>query len=147
MQIEIHGKPSISANGRKAQVTVLIGKGYNRRSVTRHAVRRGYAWVGNNPDERAIPLNARYEAELAEAKNKLSIAETALDVLKKTLDKANEVIQEVAVAIVKDELETAITTARANAMAADIAVDDAEKKLAQVQRELPLEVEFVGDDL
>ena len=103
--------------------------------------------VGLNIDERAIPLNERYEVELAETMGDLTSAEAALDSLKKRLEKVNAAeperfIENVAVAIIKMETEMAITAARGAAMQAQKNLDDAKKKLTIVRLELPLMMEF-----
>lgn len=95
MQVQIHGTPSYSDGGRRAQVTVLVGEGSSRRSITRHVQKRpcgngSFGWFGLNIDPRAIPLNELYEQKLAEAKGNLASAKAALDELKKKLEIANE---------------------------------------------------------
>ncbi len=154
MQVEIHGKPSFSKKGARAQVVVLVGEGRNRRSVTRHVERRGYSWVGLNPDERAIPLNERYEHELTGTQHQLGQEEEELDVLKRRLEALETEEKEVAslydaaaLDVERDKLVEAITMARAKAAFAALVLADAEVKLTIVQREVPLEVEFYGDEL
>ncbi len=103
--------------------------------------------VGLNIDERAIPLNERYESELTIAKGNLASTEGKLELIKKQLEKANEVepngfIANVAIAIVKAELEAALDVAEEAVATTTEVVDDAETKLHIVQRELPLMMEF-----
>ena len=156
MQVEIHGKPSFSKNGARAQVIVLVGEGRNRRSITKHAERRAIGpttvgYFGLNPDERAIPLNEKYEAELAETKSDLTSAEAALRILQKKLEEVGDVdpskVDEINIAAAKAMLEGMIETVKLEVYAAEFIVDDAKSKLDQVRQDLPLEVEFVGGDL
>jgi len=157
MKVQIHGEPIFSKRGARAQIIVLVGEGRNRNSITKHAQRRvvgpnAVGYFGLNPDERAIPLNEQYEAELAEANSKLTIAEAALANLEKKLGMANEAtpeteIDEIANADTMVILSVMIQKCKLEIVAAIKAVDDADKKLAIVQRDLPLEVEFVGPGL
>ncbi len=135
---------SFSEGKKGGQITVTVGEGRNRRSFTRHL---NSAMVGLNIDERAIPLNERYESELTIAKGNLASTEGKLELIKKQLEKANEVepngfIANVAIAIVKAELEAALDVAEEAVATTTEVVDDAETKLHIVQRELPLMMEF-----
>lgn len=146
MLIETHGKASVSRNGRKAQVTIVIGAGSTRRSVTRHIeYRPGRGWFGLNPDPRAVELNDHYEAEFTEAQSavsKLKAKLTALIVeqeqayVAETMD--DKKIDGLAIAI--KNVEVAIHLAIAD-------LNDADVKLRIVQRELPREVQFTGAGL
>lgn len=137
---------SESADGKHAQITVTVGEGRNRRSFTRHLEYRG-GWVGLNIDERAVPLNERYEQELDEAKNELSNAKSSLKNLRDEFMKMEaetpENIDEVAMLKeIKTELTETITGAELRFYAAEAIVDDAEAKLDIIRRELPLMMQF-----
>ena len=155
MQIEIHRKPSFRKGGpasMQAQVTVVTGERRNRRSITRHVVRRGTSWVGLNPDERAIPLNKQYEAELATAQNDLADAVSRLQNLQKKLEEIQEAepknsLDGIRIAAAKEMLKGMITTTALEVFAAETIVDYAKAKLEIVRDELPLNVEFVGPGL
>jgi hypothetical protein len=148
MQIQIHGKPSFSKDGRKAQVVVLIGG----KSITRHAERRflggprSTGYFGLNIDERAVPLNERYEAEYKAAERELDVAEAALTLAERELDQAKNAVIVTEESVIA-ELVAAVETATAACKKADEKLGDAGTKLDIVQRELPLEVQFIGDDL
>ena len=140
------------ANGKRAQVTIPTGKGLNQRSVTRHIGLVGDRWIGFNPDERAIPLNERYEDELTVAKSKLASAEAALKDLRKKLgevetDTPETIIDAAMLKEMRAELDEAIKIAQNNVYAASADVDNAKEKLNIVRDELPLEVEFFGPGL
>ncbi len=136
-----------------AQVTFLSGEGSARRSRTAHPEfrpRDGY--IGLNPDSRAVPLNALYERELREAESGLDVATSALTQLEDQLEKSQEteaasVPQAMIIITVELEIGLMIEAAKTKVEAARKVVYDAEKKLNIVQRELPLEVEFVGPGL
>lgn len=149
MKIEIHGEPSFYTKRRKqmAQVVVLIGEGAQRRSTTRHAELKGGRWFGLNPDERAIPLNNLYTADLINAKAELAGEQATLNqLLEKLAELEAETPEDIlAVATRKEmlvELKAAIDEAHAFVMFAKTEVEEAELKLRIVQQELPLEVEF-----
>ncbi len=161
MQVQVNST-SISKNHQRAQVTVLIGEGRNRRSVTRHVEqhpigKKSFGWFGFNPDPNAVPLNELYEDELIIAKSNLASAEAVLADLEKKLEKVegveksqmalDNILGDIAVAVVKNELLGAIETAQDTVYASTALVDEAETKLDIVQREVPLEVEFVGPGL
>ncbi len=138
---------SFSEGKKGGQITVTVSEGANRRSFTRHLKRQNGAWVGLNIDERAIPLNERYEQELTEAKREFASAEA---VLKALLRKREALIEATEDGPVASERERAITLATApeieaaedKVAEATEAVDDAEAKLDIVRRELPLMMEF-----
>jgi len=135
------------SEGRKGgQITVTIDEGRNRHSFTRHLHRQGGALVGLNIDERAIPLNKRYEDELRTAEADLTSAEAALKVLEKKLGVVADVdpskVDEVNIAAAKAMLESMIEIATAEVATAMSFVNDAEVKLHIVRRELPLMMEF-----
>lgn len=139
--VEIHGEPSFSADGRKAQVIVLIGEGSNCRSMTRHAVREKGLLVGLNPDPRAIELNDRYEEEFAKSQSAVSKLEAELTALSVELEQAktaevldDERIEYLVNAI--EDVEVAIQLASAD-------LNDADVKLRIVQQEFPRRIAFV----
>ena len=75
-----------------------------------------------------------------------------MESLEKGLGKANEAkpegfIEKMAVAIVREEFEASIRSAQTSASLAKAIVADAKEKFAIVQRDCPLEVEFVGAGL
>lgn len=160
MKIRTHGKASLSRDGRRAQVTVLIVDidGRNRRSITRHVRLVNGSWVGLNPDERAIPLNKLYKDKLRIAQDDLASAVSILAGLRRKLEEEENLTFEEKVQLytenvgdasekVKEMLCDDITRAELEVYAAEALVDDAESKLDQVRREHPLEVEFVGAGL
>jgi len=144
---------SRSANSRKiTQVTVLIGSGSKRRSVTRHISLVGRSWIGLNPDPRAIPLNEQYEQEFAEAKSELVSAETRVGIIEKKLEEISkapegDIVTESMLLAAHVTLEEQLELAQDNVYAATADVADAKAKLNIVRRELPLEVEFDGPGL
>jgi len=153
MRVRTYGMPSFSKDRQRAQVVVLVGEGQNQRSATRHVQRMGFnCWLGFNPDPRAIPLNAQYEAELQTAQADLTEANKALMSLRGKLVEVEAETPETIVdaAMLKEmraELEDAIGAAQATVSFAESEVDEAETKLAHVRRELPLQVEFYGPGL
>lgn len=137
---------SFSEGRNGAQITVTVGEGRSRRSFTRHLQRRGGAWIGLNIDERAVPLNKLYEAELRKAEIDLADAETWVKDLQKRLEVVGDVdpskVDEINIEAARAMLDGMIETAELDVYAAAFILDDAETKLAIVQRELPLMMEF-----
>lgn len=128
-------------------VTVTVGEGAQRRSTTRHIGFVNGAWFGHNPDERAIPLNQRYTAELLAAKGDLAGEQATLTQLEEELLKLEtaeptENMDAAMIAGYKAELAEAIAEAKALVDFAEAGVAEAGLKLHIVQREVPLEVEF-----
>jgi molybdopterin/thiamine biosynthesis adenylyltransferase len=115
-----------SANGRKAMVTVISGEGAKRRSTTRHIVRDGNRWVGNNPNDSAKRLNLEAEAGVTAAQEGLAKATVALE----TLKTATEVDRKV------------LGKARSTAFFAKMNVNQKTKRLEFVRQNFPLIVEF-----
>lgn len=140
---------SLSAKKNRAQITIVTGEGHNRRSFTRHVQRRGYNWIGLNIDPRAVPLNEKYEQELAEAKSKLASAEAAIRSIEKKLEDVSkapegDILTESMLLAAYVTLEDQLEILQDDLRTATLAVDDAEAKLDIVRREVPLEVEFSG---
>ena len=108
------------------QVLVLVGEGSNQRSVTRHAVRQGADWVGNNPDERVTKMHSDAEANLAHAEETLTRTQKLHEKLKK-----EENVTEDELFIVRTALNVA-NNRRAGA----------KERLARVQEDFPLRVIF-----
>ena len=134
------------------QITVTIGEGSNKRSHTRHLHRQGGALIGLNIDERAIPLNERYEQELAEAKSKLASAEAALDGLKKKLEviegvEPHDAVETLGVDAAKAMIKAMIEIIMVEVTTAEEHFIDAKAKLDIVRRDLPLLLEFHGPGL
>ena len=118
------------------QVTVTVGEGRNRRSFTRHV---NQSMVGLNIDPRAIPLNEKYEQELAEAQDNLTIVETELKKLHEKLARVEAETPETIVDAfmlkeMKAELEAAIGSTQASVSFADVELRDAETKLDIVRQ-------------
>lgn len=61
---------SRSADGRRVQVTVMLGEDREKRSVTRHLRREKGAWMGHNHDEAAVAVTRRARASFNEARNR-----------------------------------------------------------------------------
>ena len=138
---------SMSKGQKRAMVTVTTGEGAHRRSTTRHIGFTDGAWFGHNPDERAVPLNRRYTAELLAAKGDLAGEQATLTQLEEELLKleTTEPTTEMDTAMIagyKAELAEAISEAKALVNFAEASVAEAELKLHIVEKEVPLEVEF-----
>ncbi len=129
-----------SANRKTAQVTILIGEGSKRRSVTRHIGLVGCDWVGSNPDPRAIPMNEKANLDIALAKSERVSAENLVKDLKEKLEAAND---DKKASKIADQIE-AVTKRLEVAKAAE---KEAKSRLAHVERELPLKVTFDGPGL
>ena len=109
--------------------------------------------VGLNIDERAIPLNERYEQELAEAQSNFSVAKARLSGFKERMPRiedgtaepeetAMSAIDTVMFGDFKTKLAAHIEGAKNDVAIAETALNDAETKLDIVRRELPLMMEF-----